>query len=476
MPRGAAGRVAVKSSGGLTRGRTDPSLGPKKKRSLSPNVIGKRFSQGGRREGGGRISTRGTGPTDEFKAEVAGLRSALKERHRRTMEAQRCLLNPDGGKLYMWDGVTTSALAYTALVTPIEVAFVGNDGGVDGWFVINRVIDLIFIADFIIQFFIMVPAPKSWTQGETGLEGKPKGPMVASHGIYYVTDHREIAKAYIASVWFTLDIFSVRARRHRARLWIVRVLSREHGSLLRLCQWTLWSRARAGPPLNCGLRRGEHQHGRLPARIHALPRTPSIPAVQARSPRACVSHLPAYPQSHLALAYHADAAQVRARRYPHGPLVRVHLRDDGDTSSKPSRCDDASLICRSIVRARVPTRPMPRRRAAFEAHAKRLRPRSPTTDTYWFTRDFCWDESRGPASNASEALAELAKTEGFLGACQVDPLNFYIASFTWAIMVITGTGGTDEFPSATSVGENVVIVVLVMIAALIWTMVLATFW
>lgn len=39
------------------------------------------------------------------------------------------------------------ALIFTALVTPYEVAFLGSPDGVDGLFVINRVIDIVFVCD-----------------------------------------------------------------------------------------------------------------------------------------------------------------------------------------------------------------------------------------------------------------------------------------------------------------------------------------
>ena len=62
-----------------------------------------------------------------------------------------------------WDVTTTLALAYTALVTPIEIAFFPNEtlgwnmsSRELAWFMVNRVVDLIFVFDIILQFFIMV--------------------------------------------------------------------------------------------------------------------------------------------------------------------------------------------------------------------------------------------------------------------------------------------------------------------------------
>ena len=63
-----------------------------------------------------------------------------------------CLINPDeSSKMLVWDLVTTLALAYTALITPLEIAFfsssVSATPGVDAWWALNRVVDIIFLLD-----------------------------------------------------------------------------------------------------------------------------------------------------------------------------------------------------------------------------------------------------------------------------------------------------------------------------------------
>ena len=60
-----------------------------------------------------------------------------------------------------WDTITTSALAWTAIVTPFEVALLEPPIGWDTafrapLFVINRLIDLIFFVDMMLQFMLMV--------------------------------------------------------------------------------------------------------------------------------------------------------------------------------------------------------------------------------------------------------------------------------------------------------------------------------
>ena len=42
-------------------------------------------------------------------------------------------------------------------------------------------------------------------------------------------------------------------------------------------------------------------------------------------------------------------------------------------------------------------------------------------------------------------------------------------------MIITGTGGTDFYPSNSSPAETLIVVVVVLIGALLWTQILARF-
>jgi len=53
--------------------------------------------------------------------------------------------------------------------------------------------------------------------------------------------------------------------------------------------------------------------------------------------------------------------------------------------------------------------------------------------------------------------------------------SWYLASFSWSIMIITGTGGTDFYPSSLSNAETLIVVSLVIFGALLWTQVLAMF-
>ncbi|KAL3927497.1 MAG: hypothetical protein SGPRY_002795 [Prymnesium sp.] len=93
-----------------------------------------------------------------------------------------------------WDILTTLALIWTAVVTPVEVAFVQQPLHTDKWanslFMINRVIDLLFILDMLLQFRLGFK--------EDNL-----------HGTRWVVDAKQIARHYACSFWFPLDVFSV---------------------------------------------------------------------------------------------------------------------------------------------------------------------------------------------------------------------------------------------------------------------------
>ena len=55
-----------------------------------------------------------------------------------------------------WDGLTATALIFTATVTPFEVAFLETaESTNDALFVINRLLDVIFTLDMLSQFFLM---------------------------------------------------------------------------------------------------------------------------------------------------------------------------------------------------------------------------------------------------------------------------------------------------------------------------------
>lgn len=99
--------------------------------------------------------------TPAVKARVAAIESQIK-----AIELQgkhSCLMHPtDSVVLQWWDFTTTLALLFTAIATPWETAFVASSDDLapweDPWFIIGRLIDVIFLVDMVLQGgFIMYP-------------------------------------------------------------------------------------------------------------------------------------------------------------------------------------------------------------------------------------------------------------------------------------------------------------------------------
>jgi len=103
-----------------------------------------------------------------------------------------------------WDGVTSLALIFTAIITPVEVGFMEAPTTWearlnDGLFITNRVVDCIFIYDMLLQFFTMYPAEDETSSSSSQVTG----------GSHWVGDVRSIARHYMLSKWFVLDSTSI---------------------------------------------------------------------------------------------------------------------------------------------------------------------------------------------------------------------------------------------------------------------------
>ena len=94
-----------------------------------------------------------------------------------------------------WDAITAIALIFTALVTPFEVGFMPPDRNPTSFlWITNRLIDLVFVFDMLFQFFTMRKMAV-----EKAVDSKAEWEM--SVGV--------IAREYITSMWFYLDIMSI---------------------------------------------------------------------------------------------------------------------------------------------------------------------------------------------------------------------------------------------------------------------------
>ena len=100
-----------------------------------------------------RFDKRHGAAAETIRTESERLRRTLEERDK----AKRWVVRPDKHRwLGAWDTLTSLALVYTATVTPFETCFIESATGAaswtDGWFLSNRVLDVIFGMDMILQF------------------------------------------------------------------------------------------------------------------------------------------------------------------------------------------------------------------------------------------------------------------------------------------------------------------------------------
>ena len=111
----------------------------------------------------------------------------------------RCLvyttIDPRSSRMIAyWDLITTCALVFTAVITPVEVAFFTPPPVAERWgdelFLCNRVMDCIFILDMLLQLRIAYQ-------------------IDTVHGVQWIKHPTMIAIHYLASKWFWLDLVSI---------------------------------------------------------------------------------------------------------------------------------------------------------------------------------------------------------------------------------------------------------------------------
>lgn len=106
-----------------------------------------------------------------------------------------CLLHPEKNSLLAkWDFVSSIALIYTAILTPFETGFIqpvlGPEAWVDPWFLTNRVLDVVFFVDMVLQFFVAYQVGNEFI------------------GYRWVESRKEIVRHYLRT-WFVLDAATV---------------------------------------------------------------------------------------------------------------------------------------------------------------------------------------------------------------------------------------------------------------------------
>lgn len=93
-------------------------------------------------------------------------------------------------RLWIWDATTASCLIFVAMITPIEVGFLEpSTSWWDPLFLINQLINVIFVLDLVLQFFLMVS-------------------ITDNTGTRWVSHPWVIAKHYLKG-WFFIDLLSI---------------------------------------------------------------------------------------------------------------------------------------------------------------------------------------------------------------------------------------------------------------------------
>jgi hypothetical protein len=116
----------------------------------------------------------------------------VQELERQRRDRTRLLLDPRTTPwLPIFDVFSTLGLLFVALVTPFEVGFLAEPtSAAEPLFILNRMIDAVFIVDLVLQFFLVMSVSDP------------------DRGTRWIEDHHVIVKHY-ACGWFPLDLGSI---------------------------------------------------------------------------------------------------------------------------------------------------------------------------------------------------------------------------------------------------------------------------
>jgi len=114
---------------------------------------------------------------------AAQLLEGIEEQLEAIARSQRFLIMPDTPMMQRWDLVILTCLLFTATVTPYEVAF--TETSINAMFLINRLVDLLFLCDMLKEFKLMY-----WANGRL------------------IRNRRMIVERYLKS-WFLIDVITI---------------------------------------------------------------------------------------------------------------------------------------------------------------------------------------------------------------------------------------------------------------------------
>jgi hypothetical protein len=364
------------------------STGPRRSCSRPP-MLSSTSKADVRQEAFARIHGQAAAAT--FVKDVANFKQQIKAQQRFT----RCVLLPgrNSKKLNIWDGITGLALIYTATMTPFEAAFLQTTIGVaafrDPWFLLNRLLDLIFTLDMLLNFFLAYQTVDS--QG----------------GTVWVADQRKVAAHYLRGFFF-FDASTIFV------------------------------------PLSFDL---------------SIAATPTVggEAVGGFADSATIV------RTLRIIRLTKLARLVRASRL----YTRWQAKITLSTSSQTILTCALLLLIGAHWYACI---------IGMQA-ALHITPQETFLgpDRYGYCADA--DDGGGVGGGGGGGVGGgVGVGGGALAGCPTMGLwSWYVASFTWAVLIITGTGGTEYLPNSASDPETLLVCCMVVCGALLWTYVLALF-
>ena len=144
------------------------------------------------------------------------------------LENKPCyIIDPESIGMTVWDCITGLALVFTAMVTPFEVGFLASaESPLEALFLINRLLDGIFVVDMVISSLLMYRVPERVKAEKALDEPKPKrqatvdevaGNMGCSGyhsdekptaALTWEYRYRHVLYNYLTG-WFLIDVLSV---------------------------------------------------------------------------------------------------------------------------------------------------------------------------------------------------------------------------------------------------------------------------
>ena len=352
----------------------------------------------------------------DFAVQVNSVTAQLSERQRR----RQCVLVPGHSSiLFKVDMLMFVALIYTAGFTPYEIAFLDGleyGGMTNPRFITNRVVDLIFLIDCILMFFTAYDKPPHAT--DDGVNWSLDEDEELHFKEVYETDPRKIACAYARS-WFIFDLFTIGV------------------SIFDILPVVLSpAQLRSGANTTGSLGFGFDPSGLVVLRVVRtlrLIKLLRLLRVESKFLRW---------QAKITLDY----GQLTMLRCLAMLLISAHW-----------------YACTFAMQATMHSSP---RSTWMGEDMYSVCPRSEAD----------YDALVASGEIDPQLVQQGTERDAFMSRCgDLDIATWYLASFTWATMVITGTGGTDFYPSSSSAGETFLVCLLVILGAALFTQVLALF-